>query len=101
LLKERWDALERSHRSVPQHVKSFLPEFYSWFQSEKADIVVKCMLPGVCKKAGLCKDPDYFYTNMSESLNNILKSRTEYKEQDFRSFVRKMYDFVQSQENLL
>ena len=38
---------------------------------------------------------------MSESLNNILKSRTEYKEQEFRSFVEKMYDFVQSQESLL
>ena len=59
------------------------------------------MLPGVRKKAGLGVEPDHFYTNMSESLNNILKSRTEYKEQEFRSFVEKMYDFVRSQESLL
>ncbi|MBC6401887.1 MAG: hypothetical protein GDA37_12950 [Ekhidna sp.] len=101
LLKDRWDKFESSHRSVPQHTQSFLPEFYSWFRSEKADVVVKCMLPDVRKKAGLGDEPDHFYTNMSESLNNILKNRTEYKEQEFRSFVEKMYDFVQSQESLL
>ena len=99
-LKQRWDTFERSHRCVP-HGKSFQPEFYNWFVSEKADVIVKCMLPGIRKKAGLGEEPDHFYTNMSESLNNALKSRTEYKEQDFRSFVEKMYDFVQSQESLL
>ena len=100
LLKQRWDTFESSHRCVPRG-KLFQPEFYSWFQSEKADVVVKCMLPDIRKKAGLGREPDHYYTNMSESLNNVLKCRTEYKEQEFRSFVEKMYDFVQSQESLL
>ena len=73
-------------------VNRFNQSFITGFLSEKADIIVKCMLPGIRKKAGLGEEPDHFYTNMSESLNNILKSRTEYKEQEFRSFVEKMYD---------
>ena len=45
-LKQRWHTFERSHHCVPQG-KSFQPEFYNWFISEKADVIVKCMLPGI------------------------------------------------------
>ena len=64
-LKERWNQFEIHHKSVPQG-KSVQPVFYEWFVTEKADVVVHCMLPEIRKKAGLGENPDPFYTNMSE-----------------------------------
>ena len=99
-LKERWNQFEIHHHSVPQG-KSIQPVFYDWFVAEKANVVVDCMLPEVRKKAGLGEHSDPFYTNMCESMNNTLKSRTDYKEHELRPFVDKMYSFVESQENLI
>jgi len=68
-LKERWNQFEIYHRSVPQG-KSVQPVFYEWFVTEKADVVVHCMLPEICKKVCLGENPDSFYTNISESMNS-------------------------------
>ena len=38
---------------------------------------------------------------MSESMNSTLKSRTDYKEHELCPFVDKIFDFVESQENLI
>ena len=51
-LKDRWEKFEYMHRSVPQG-KEYQAEFHTWFVTEKANVVAKCMLPGVRKKAGL------------------------------------------------
>ena len=62
-----------------------------------------CLISSLFKpqNAGLGENPDPFYTNMCESMNNTLKSRTDYKEHELHPFVDKMYAFVESQENLL
>ena len=99
-LKERWDQFEIHHCNGPQD-KSIQPIFYDWFVPEKADVVVNCMLLEVRKKAGIGEHPDPFNTNMSESMRNTLKSRTNYKDYELLPFVKKMYTFVESQENLL
>lgn len=85
---------------VPQG-KSIQPIFYEWFVTEKADVVVNCMLPEVRQNTGLGEQLDLFYTNMCESMNNTLKSLTDYKEHELRPFVDKMYAFVEFQENFL
>lgn len=95
----RWENFEYLHRSVPQG-EEFQAEFHTWFLTEKADIITKCMLPGIRKKAGLGENPDHFFTNMCESKNKTLKCCTDYKEHELRSFIEKIYTFVQSQENL-
>ena len=59
-LKQRWDAFESLHRCVT-HGKSVQPEFYNWFVSEKVDIVVKCMLPGIRKKLAWVKNQIILY----------------------------------------
>ena len=86
-LKERWTRSESHHHSVAQG-KSIQPMFYEWFDTEKADMV-KCELPEICKKA---ENPDPIYTNMCESMNNPLNSRTDYKEHELQlhPFVDKM-----------
>jgi len=81
---------------VPQG-KSIELIFYEWFVA----VIATCMLPEVCKKAGLGEHPDPFYTNMCESINKTLKSRTDYKEHELHPFVDKMYAFVESQENVI
>ena len=45
--------------------------------------------------------PDHFYTNLCESMNNILKNRTDFKPHDVRSFVTKIYDLVEAQDSLI
>ena len=99
-LKERWNQFESHHHCVPQG-KLVQPVFYEWFVTEKTDVVVNCMLPEIRKKAGLGENPDPFYTNMSESMNSTLKSRTDYKEHELHPFVDKIFEFVESQENLI
>ena len=78
-LKDRWEKFEYMHRSVPQG-KEYQAEFHTWFVTEKANVVAKCMLHGVRKKAGLGDNPDHFFTNMCESMNKTLKCHTNYKE---------------------
>ena len=100
LLKPRWNKLEEQHRLSRMGVQ-LEPEFHKWFTDEKSHTIVRCMLKGVRVKAGMGQDPDHFYTNMNESMNSTLKSRTDYKAQELRQFVDKMFMFHQSQEKLL
>ncbi len=71
-LEERWNKMEKEGRRVVpgEHVK---PEFYSWFVSEKRDVVRNIMIGSVRKAAQLGDPPEKFYTNASESTNNVLK----------------------------
>ena len=55
----------------------------------KADVIAKCILPGIWMKAGLGENPDHFFTNMCKSMNKTLKCRTDYKEHELRTFVKK------------
>ena len=53
------------------------PEFYNWFVCEKSETMCKCMIHSVRAAAGLGNPPEKFYNNASESINNVLKSKTE------------------------
>ena len=88
------------HRNVPKG-KEYQAEFHTWFVTEKADVIAKCMLPGARKNAGLGDSPDHFFTNMCKSINKTLKYRTDYKEHEQHAFVEKMRALEQSQDNLL
>ena len=76
-LKHRWNNLERSCIS---HCSS--PQFHSWFIKYKASEIKECVLPAVRVKAGL--DPNYkFTTNISESINHVIKQEVDWKENKF------------------
>lgn len=100
MLKFRWNELEVQNCLSPNGVE-LQPVFHKWFTDEKSNIVVSCMLKNIRVTAGMGKDPEHFYTNMSESLNKTLKERTDYKAQDLRLFVNKMLKFHHAQESLL
>ena len=73
-LKHRWNNLEKSCTS-----SSTDPQFYLWFIKYKAADIKSCVLPSVRAKAG--SDPTRkFTTNMSESINHVIKQEVAWKE---------------------
>ena len=62
------------------------PRFYHYFKQHKADAVRYNMLTGVREAAGLGSPPSIFTTNMSESLNNIIKQHVHYKASEWPEF---------------
>ena len=59
------------------------------------------MIGVVRERAGMGTNPDHFYTNMSESMNCMLKRCTGFKAHDLRPFIEKVFELVGDQENLL
>ena len=74
-LESRWNNLESS-------VSERDPQFHSWFAQYKADIIANSVLPPVREKAGYVsgKIGEKFTTNVSESLNHVIKQEVEWKE---------------------
>lgn len=62
-------------------------EFYTWFIREKSEINRTNMLRNVRDAAQLGDPPAKFYTNASESTNNILKLKVDRKSQSLPAFV--------------
>ena len=75
LVTQKWNNLERSVKPENE------PQFHSWFVREKAPIITECVLPEVRLKAHLTGNPlPLFTTNCSESMNHIIKSEVEWRE---------------------
>ena len=73
-LKHRWNNLERS--CISQFSD---PQFHTWFLKYKASDIKECVLPAVRVNAGF--DPTHnFTTNISESINHVIKQEVEWKE---------------------
>ena len=52
------------------------------------------MIQGVRVAVQLGNPPEKFYTNASESMNNVLKLKTDRKMQSLTEFVNHVYDLV-------
>ena len=89
-LKKVWD--EREHK-----VTNDDPVFHTWFQQHCAEVVKKTMLKSVRQSAGLGLPPSPYYTNAVESMNSLLKLRTNHKKQDLTMFITKMKELIESQ----
>lgn len=99
-LETRWNKIEmESRKALPGEV--IVPEFYSWFVKEKSNIMKKNMIKSVRISARLGDPPSKFYTNASESANNILKIKTERKSQSLAAFVEHVQELIQSYEKNL
>ena len=72
----------------------FQPEFYDWFVSEKSSTVRNNMIQSVRKEAQLGDPPEKFYTNASESINNVLKLKVDRKPQTLMDFVGHAQELV-------
>ena len=85
-VEEWWNKLERNSRRVVPG-ECIIPEFYSWFVTEKSHVVRSSMIASVRKAAQLGDPPERFYTNASESTNNVLKLKINRKPQSLPAFV--------------
>lgn len=71
-LETRWNKIEMENRkALPGEV--IVLQFHSWFVKEKSNVMKKNMIKSVRISAQLGDPPSKFYTNASESANNILK----------------------------
>ena len=89
-LENVWNAREKPFCGVSA------PRFYQYFKEHKADVVRYNMLRGVREAAGLGSPPSIFTTNISESLNKVIKQHVHYKPSQWPEYNEKMRSFVES-----
>ncbi len=83
-LEPIWEAREKPFAGAS------CPRFYQYFKQYKANEVCYNMLAGVREAAGLGSPPSIFTTNMSESLNNVIKQHVHYKSSEWPEFNRSL-----------
>lgn len=72
--------------------------FYDWFVKEKASIFKTSVISSVRIAAGLGSPPAPFTTNVSETVNFILKSKVQYKKCELPQFIEKVESLVLEQQ---
>lgn len=91
-VKDKWNELERSSCDR-QH-----PNFHSWIMQYKADVAVSSMLASVRRAAGLGSCPLQYTQNRNESINRLLKDRTDYSKCSWSTLNDILYELVKNQE---
>jgi len=71
--------------------------FYDWFVECQIDAIKTSMLYNTRRSGGLGNPPSPYYTNAVESINSLLKLRTDCKKQELTVFVTKLKELVESQ----
>ena len=77
------------------------PGFYDWFVQYKLPAVESSMLKSVRQSAGLGSPPDQFYTNDIESINRVIKRKTDYKTSEWPEFCKLAKELVDDQESAI
>jgi len=98
-LQERWNNLELcGKQATSSQLMNHEPEFYDWFISEESCVVRNHMIQSVRKNAKLGDPPEKFFTNASESINNVLKLKVDRKSQSLNQFVDHAQQLVTAYE---
>ena len=81
-VQHKWNNLERSI-NPKNH-----PQFHTWFVKEKAPIIIESVLPDIRMKAQIIGTPlPLFTTNSSESINHVIKTEVEWKENKLPALI--------------
>ena len=75
------------------------PGFFDWFFEHKAPTVQSSMIRPVRESAGLGNPPEPFYTNDIESMNRIIKQKTNYKACEWPEFCKLAQELIKEQES--
>ena len=78
---------------------SIAPGFHSWFLEYKLHEVELSMLAPIRQAAGLGNPPEPFYTNEIESINRVIKRKTEYKSSEWPGFCKVARELISDQQN--
>ena len=71
--------------------------FYDWFLEYHSGTVKDTILSNIRVSTGLGNPPTPYYTNAVESINHLLKLRTDFKKQEVTTFICKLKELVDSQ----
>ena len=75
------------------------PGFHNWFLEYKVHEVEVSMLAPIRQAAGLGNPPEPFYTNEIESINHVIKRKTEYKVSEWLEFCKLAKELINNQRN--
>lgn len=98
-IRDCWNGIEVSNRRTLQGELN-QPEFYKWLCEYRAEGMSKTMIKSLRDAAGLVPSDGStkcFYTNASESINQMLKIKVNYKASHLHKFIDEMHDFVKRQ----
>ena len=90
-LKLRWEQHEANSRECNCG-------FYDWFLTNKAELMKSLAIRPIREQAGLGTPPELFSTNASESINNVIKSKVDYKKNKLHKFIGKVQCLVNDQD---
>lgn len=85
-----------SWRNAETSSSSDIDKFIDWFVANKVK-VIRTMLRSVREDCGLGNPPSVFTTNASESINALLKHKTDYKKHQLPAFIEKVKDLIDEQ----
>ena len=78
--------------------ESYVPGFYDWFVKNKLLTLESSMLKPIRQASGLGNPPEPFYTNDVESINRVIKRKTNYKTSEWPDFCKLARELVDEQE---
>ena len=90
LVQAKWKQHSTHHNNIEI--------FCLWLSRNKAETIRSSMLRPVREDAGLGSPPQAFYTNASESVNNVIKRKVDYKRNDLPHFIQKLKELAQEQD---
>ena len=86
---------------MSDNVRKPLHAFGVWFKQYKGSLLKKKMLKPVRTKAGQGSQPLQFTTNVSESMNAVLKRKVDYKKSELPAFLDELRKVINEQEHEL
>ena len=86
-------------QSLKEKWESGAPGFFDWFVTYKAQSLVSSMIQPLRESAGLGSPPGPFYTNDIESVNRVIKRKTNYKTSEWPEFCKLAQQLVKEQES--
>lgn len=84
MLKPKWEVLSK--------------EFSKWFTVYEVELFCSSMIASVRCLAGLGNPPKYYTTNSNESLNNLLKTKVDFKRSEWPKFNEILFAAVSEQQ---
>ena len=94
LLLSKW----KKHDKLLSGHGTAVSEFCDWFMKNKVEDIQHTMLHPIREEAGLGSPPEAFYTNASESMNNVIKVKVDYKRSELPHFIDKLCALCEEQE---
>ena len=91
-------AFNSALQGLEEKWNSHAPGFFDWFVKYKTQSVIDSMIKPVRVSAGLGNPPEPYYTNDVESINRVIKRKTNYKTCEWPDFCKLAYDLVKEQD---